>query len=114
MKELDTHILFIDKIVPPPKVSPLEEFIQEQHPEDLLQGKITSADVPWLAFTSVGQPALTNDDLLHSQLGLGESVKVVQSQQGVRHTAFDPTMVTPRFHSTLEATPVSTQPITVP
>ena len=61
----------------------------------------------WLAFSSAGLPTLTNDDLLHSELGLGESVKVVQSQQGVQHTAFDPTMVTPRFHSTLEATPIT-------
>ena len=92
--------------IPPPKqtLTELEEYIQEQHFQDI--GK-TTTDLDWLAVSKfTGASVLTNDELLQHELGLPPEIKAVQSQMGVIHTSFDPTMVVPAFHSTKEAIPI--------
>ena len=90
-----------DHIVP--FMSPLEEYIKEQHPEDI--GK-APAQLPWLAMNRLGDPVFGHDDLLHSDKGLPADVKAVQSANGVIFTAWDPTQMVPSFHATKDATPI--------
>ena len=86
-----------------PFLSPLDEYIQEQHPEDIGKDPTT---LPWLAMNRLGEPVFGHDDLLHSDLGLPADVKAVQSANGVVFTAWDPSQMVPSFHALKDATPI--------
>jgi hypothetical protein len=89
--------------VPPPTavqntdLTALQEYIKEQHGVDVTTDEITQAKFPWLAFSAKGEPLLYGDADLHNKLGLPDAYRVVRSQTGILHTAYDPQKVKPKF-----------------
>jgi hypothetical protein len=75
----------------------LQEYILEQHGVDVTTDQITQAKFPWLAFSAKGEPLLYGDAALHKKLGLPDAFRVVRSQTGILHTAYDPQKVKPKF-----------------
>ena len=67
--------------------------------------------MPWLALNRYGNPIISHDELLHSEMGLPKDVRAVQADNGgAVFTAWDPNMVAPHFHATQDATPIPTAP----
>ena len=73
----------------------LQEYIYEEHKSEFSQGSITPERYPWLSFDAAGNPTLKEDPVLEAQMGLPDHIKAIQSQAGVRHTAYMPEMITP-------------------
>lgn len=105
---VNQHDIITNTVQPKVELTPLQEYIEEVHPEDI--GDTSQQDLPWLAFDKFGAPTLTHNDLLHSELGLGPEIKAIQTQNNVVHTAFVASMVAPSFHSMKESSPGITVP----
>jgi hypothetical protein len=58
--------------------------------------KVTKHNFPWIAF-SKGKPTLYGNLALHEKLDLGDEYRVVKSQAGVVHKAYDADKITPKF-----------------
>jgi hypothetical protein len=79
-----------------PKVEPaIAQYLREQHNVHALK-KVSKHNYPWIAF-SKGKPTLYGNTALHEKLNLGPEYRVVKSQGGVIHKAFDASKIQPKF-----------------
>jgi hypothetical protein len=93
VKQTIPKITPIQKI---PKVEPgIAQYLREQHNVHALK-KVSKHNYPWIAF-SKGKPTLYGNTALHEKLNLGAEYRVVKSQGGVIHKAFDAAKVQPKF-----------------
>jgi hypothetical protein len=83
--------------------SELREYLKEQHNMYVSAKDITPKNFPWLAFSKTGQPVMYGDADLHAELKLPDAYRVVRSQSGLLHKAYDAEKVQPKIfkvHST--------------
>ena len=79
-----------------PKIEPaIAKYLREQHNVHSLK-KVSKHNFPWIAF-SKGKPTLYGNTALHEKLNLGAEYRVVKSQGGVIHKAYDASKITPKF-----------------
>jgi hypothetical protein len=76
--------------------TPLQTYMREEHPSMRLE--LTPETVPWLSFDKSGNVLLYSDPTLHDEMQLPDNIKAIQSQNGITHTAYDPTAVNPKIH----------------
>jgi hypothetical protein len=80
-----------------PHYDALREYLREQHNIKVSSDEITKGQFPWLAFSKTGAPLLYGDPALHEELKLPDAYRVVRSQSGVLHKAYDPEKVQPKI-----------------
>jgi hypothetical protein len=78
------------------KETPFDIYMREEHPSIKIQ--ISPDNIPWLSFDPEGNVLLYSDPSLHQEKQLPDNIKAIQSQNGIVHTAFDPTTVNPKIH----------------
>ena len=93
-------------IVKPPIVKPsvvqpipkqgLTRYLREQHNVKKVQD-ITKQNYPWIAYGSEGKPTLYGNTALHKELNLGPEYRVIKTNSGVIHKAYDAEKVNPKF-----------------
>ena len=89
------------------KETPFDIYMREEHPS--MQTQISPENIPWLSFSQEGNVLLYSDPSLHKERQLPLNIKAIQSQNGIIHTAFDPTTVNPKIHGFHDTSPPEMQ-----
>ena len=79
------------------KYRALRRYLRDQHGISVKLKDLTPEKFPWLAFDQHGEPALRGDPTLHNKLRLSDAYRVVTTETGIYHKAYDPAKVQPKF-----------------
>ena len=81
-----------------------QKYMLEEHGEKVSMINLHREDHPHMTFDRSGKiPTLYGDHALEQELGLAVDVRAVQSQSGIIHQVWDPTVVTPKFEGMHES-----------